>query len=95
MTIQEQKHDIQGLGERIKKLDASLKALAGSGDQKAAGASGEDLADLIRIIHQPGWTTPAEFILVSGLVDSLLSQTEALAAHKKILMAGGRAVSAK
>lgn len=98
MTIQdakiEHKHDLQGLGERIKKLDASLKALAGSGD-KTVGASGDDLTELLRIIHQPGWTTPAEFILVSGLVDSLTRQVEAMTEQKKILMAGGRAVSAK
>jgi hypothetical protein len=46
-----------------------------------------------RIIHQPGWTTIAEFILVQNTLESIGAQTRQLAALKTDLINGARAVN--
>jgi len=48
--------------------------------------------ELIKIMKRPGWTTPAELIFASGIVDSMLAHTEALAKLKGDLLKGSRAV---
>jgi len=40
-------------------------------------------------------TTPAEHLFVTGGVDSMLTQAEALVGLKQVLLAGSRAVTAK
>ncbi|MER3482943.1 MAG: hypothetical protein C4332_07095 [Meiothermus sp.] len=57
-------HSLTRLEKNIKALDKSLKSLAGD----------DGLIELLKIIHFPGWTTPAEFMLVSGLVEGLQQQ---------------------
>ena len=78
-------HDLPHLEGRIGALRQSLTQLSDD----------SDLAELLRHIHQPGWTTPAEFLLVAGMVDSLNKQVTLLIEQKQILMAGSRAVGAK
>ena len=48
--------------------------------------------EIISIIHKPGWTTPAEYVLVSGTVDRMHEQAKALASLRQTLLNGGRAV---
>jgi hypothetical protein len=79
-----EKHDLKRLEERI---DLLAKAMAKLGD-------GKDLKELIPIIRKPGWTTPAEFLLVAGVVDSMIAQAEGLAGLKEALVKGSRAVGA-
>ncbi|MDQ1592824.1 MAG: hypothetical protein QOG71_3451 [Pyrinomonadaceae bacterium] len=76
-------HDIPGLG---KKITALSKALANLNSE-------DDFKELIRIIRFPGWTTPAEFILVSALVDSMTAQAATLARMKTDLLKGSRKVA--
>jgi hypothetical protein len=52
----------------------------------------QDIQELIRIWRRPGWTTPAEFLFVSGLVDAMATQVDALARMKTTLMKGSVAV---
>jgi hypothetical protein len=47
---------------------------------------------LIPIIHQPGWTTPAEFALVELLMEELEVQTDRLAAVQTKLVAAAKLV---
>lgn len=72
-------HDIGGLDDRIQTLGKLLKDLGRV----------EDLEELrLRVIPRPGWTTPAEFFLVSGLVDSLTAQVKSVATLRKTLVTG-------
>lgn len=77
------KNDIQELVKKIKSLNNALDDLS---DPK-------DLKELLIIIKQPGWTTPAEFLFASGIVDSLLDQTTNLIKLKNSLVKGSRKVS--
>ena len=52
----------------------------------------QQISDLIPIIHRPGWTTPAEVLLVTGLVESLLQQSQILDATHAALIRGAQAV---
>jgi hypothetical protein len=70
---------------RCKELSQHLKTL---GDEK-------DLSELMAIIHRPGWTTPAEALLVGGFLDAMNAHAQHLANLSKTLLAGARAVGTK
>ena len=62
-------HDMKRLEGRTRELQQSLLQLAQS----------KEFDELINIIwRKPGWTTPAEFTFVAGIVDSMIDQTKAL-----------------
>ncbi|MEV0537078.1 hypothetical protein [Kitasatospora sp. NPDC050463] len=48
--------------------------------------------ELLKIIHRPGWTTPAEVALVTHAVEHLIRQTEALNEARMGLIEGARSV---
>jgi hypothetical protein len=75
--------DLKQIESHCKNLTQSLKALA---DEK-------DFAELMLIVRKPGWTTPAEALMVNGLLDSMNAQAKHLAGLKQTLLAGARAVS--
>ena len=75
-------HNLVHLEARIKELSTQLATMADT----------QDLEEMINIIHKPGWTTPAEYVLVSGLVDTMHEQAKALASLRQTLLNGGRAV---
>lgn len=77
--------DLKQIESRCHDLTQSLKALA---DEK-------EFAELMLIIRKPGWTTPAEALLVTGLLDTMNTQAKHLAQLKQTLLAGARAVSTK
>ncbi len=78
-------HDAQ-----IMALEGRLKAL---GDKLSGfNAHAQQISDLIPIIHRPGWTTPAEVLLVSGLVESLLAHSQIMDATHAALIRGAQAV---
>ncbi|KJS61519.1 hypothetical protein [Streptomyces rubellomurinus] len=54
----------------------------------------DDYEDLRKIIHRPGFTTPAELALIAGAVEVLIRQTETVAEARRGLMDGARAVGA-
>jgi hypothetical protein len=76
------RHDVGQLEEILKTLASELRDL---GD-------GEDLIELINVLRQPGWTTPAEFTLTRAVAEAMLAQTRQLAALKESLMIGSREV---
>ena len=57
-------------------------------------AQGDDFAELIKIIKKPGWTTPAEFTLVVGIVETIGRQIEVIEYLKRDLVHGSRQVAA-
>jgi hypothetical protein len=76
------KHHVEHLETQITRLSHSLRSLA----------TGDDVESLIPIIRRPGWTTPAEFTLVTGLVDSMIEQAQNLQNLKQALVKGSREV---
>lgn len=50
----------------IGKLEKKITALS---DALAHLGKGTDLKDPLRIIHNPGWTTPAEWLFAVGIID--------------------------
>jgi hypothetical protein len=70
------------LDKRLKTLNALLGKLALE----------RDIAELIRIIRKPGWTTPAEFQLTIGIADSMIHQARGLIDSKQSLLKGSRLV---
>lgn len=78
-----EKHHLQHLETRITELHANLKALVEQ----------QPMPELIRIIHQPGWTTIAEEAFFTGLVDTMHAHTKTLLAMKQVLMSGAEKVA--
>jgi hypothetical protein len=72
------------LHERIELLQRELEATA----------SEAPYAELLKIIHRPGWTTPAEILLTTAAVDNLVAQVAAVRGTNQGLMAGAREVAA-
>ena len=69
-----------------KKVTAISKALANLNNQ-------DDFKKLILEWRRPGWTTPAELIFVSAIVDSLGAHVSALVQLKGGLIKGSKAVT--
>ncbi len=76
-------HDVRALDRSIGDLVAQMKRLSAV----------EDLEELrLKIIPRPGWTTPAEFLLVEGAVQALRSQVEGALALKNIVLEASRSI---
>ena len=54
--------------------------------------STDDMDELLRIVHGPGWTTIAEWLMVEGLLESLTAQTRTLMATRQTLMSASKRV---
>jgi hypothetical protein len=76
-------HDLSQIEARVKTLSSELAEL---GNEK-------ELREFMVVIRKPGWTTPAEFAFVAGILESMIAHTRALAASKRALLSGGQAVS--
>ena len=87
-------HDLAALEGRIKELQQVMGELSKPAPSglKASAAGGDDFAELFTVIHRPGWTSVAELMLVTGLVDAMTLHAKTLSAMKQSLMAGARAV---
>jgi hypothetical protein len=70
------KHDIPQLEKSIKALHEAVRGLAGD----------DDFLELLKIIHFPGYTTPAEFELVFGVVNSMQAQVRELTGLRRTLV---------
>jgi hypothetical protein len=76
-------HNIPALEKKVTALSKALANLD----------SAEDFRELIRILRRPGWTTPAEFIFASGIVDSMTTHVKALEQMKGALLKGSGKVA--
>ncbi len=78
-------HDIDALSKRIKSLVAAIDELAGDDRWNV----------LLRIIYGNGWTTPAEYRLVDGIVRNMTRQIKVMAELQTTLVEGSKAVLEK
>ena len=76
----------------IGRLEKSIHALQ---DRVSVLANEDDYLELIRIIRQPGWTTPAEFRFVNTLVTTFTRQIEVLDQLKHELIQASQLVGTK
>ena len=59
----------------IGRLEKSINSVR---DRLSTVAAEDDFLELIKIIHTPGWTTPAEFRLVHTLVEAIDRHVEVI-----------------
>lgn len=76
------KRELAGIVTQTKELRATLKRLAND----------RDLEKFIARIRRPGWTTPAEFVLVKGVLESTLQQAKTASRLKQVLLSGAEKV---
>jgi hypothetical protein len=62
--------------------------------QLAALAAPTEYEEFLKIIHRLGWTTPAEFTLVSAILDNMQGGVRGLAQMKAGLLKGSKEVQA-
>jgi hypothetical protein len=77
-----EKHDLQHLEKKL----FEFKEIS------ARFADNSDIDELLKIIHHPGWTTPAEFALVFSLVESLHTQVRNVISLRSALLTGSKQV---
>jgi hypothetical protein len=75
-------HNIAHLETRIMELSEHLRTMSDT----------SDLKEMIILIHHPGWTTPAEYLLVSGMVDVMQEHVKALTILRQALITGSRVI---
>jgi hypothetical protein len=74
----------------LKRLEKQITSISNA---LAKLNSAEDFRKLILEWRRPGWTTPAEFIFVSAIVDTMDVHVGALAKLKGELIKGSKAVT--
>jgi hypothetical protein len=77
-------HDISLLERDIVTLQKTVHAFAQE----------DPLAQLLKFIHQPGWTTPAEFLLVHGAINAMNAQLRELITLRDVVVGAGREIAA-
>jgi hypothetical protein len=77
-----EKHELTQLEAHIQGLKTSHAALANT----------SELDELFKIIHRPGWTTPAEFAFVLIGLESIKAQTLQLTVLTQGLLSGAKLV---
>ena len=76
----------------IRKFEKSITALS---DALAHLGKGTDLRDLIMIIRKPGWTTPAELLYATSIVDAMSAQVATLERLQTNLLRASKMVGAE
>jgi hypothetical protein len=77
-----EKHNLDKLASGIKTLQQTIAKLGHD----------DPTPELLRIIHKPGWTTIAEFALVTAGLQAAQDHAEALTRQLNGLLAGARQV---
>lgn len=57
---------------------------------QVAGETDQHMDELLKIIHNPGYTTPRDVQFTTGILDAMSAQTKAFAGLKEALMAASR-----
>ena len=76
----------------IRKFEKSITALS---DALAHLGKGTSLRDLILIIRKPGWTTPAELLYATSIVDAMSAQVATLERLQTNLLRASKMVGAE
>lgn len=74
----------------IGRLETSIKELS---DRLTVVAEQDDWIEIIRLTKTPGWTTPAEFLLVNTVVDTITLQVEVIDRLKGELLNANRQIA--
>ncbi len=82
-----EKNEMVNLERKIKEVSGLLAELGGARGEKTAG-----VADLLTIIHKPGWTTQPELQFVNAILDSMTAQAKGLVGLQQNLMTAAAAV---
>ena len=69
-------HNIDRLETQVRELNKTLSTLTLE----------SDLERLIKLFRRPGWTTPAEFRLITGVVEGMSAQAKSIAGMKQLLL---------
>jgi hypothetical protein len=77
-----EKHELTQLEAHIQSLKSTHAVLADSATTD----------ELWRIIHQPGWTTVAERMLVTSSLEYIIAQAKLLTSLQENLLAGAKVV---
>jgi hypothetical protein len=73
-----EQHHITAMEAQAKEVHASMLGLTAD----------EPMSQLIKIIHNPGFTTPAEAAFLSGILEAMLAHTHALSGLQKTALDG-------
>jgi hypothetical protein len=76
----------------LKKFEKLVTDLS---DALAHLGKGTSLRELILILKRPGWTTPAELIFASSIVENMMSQVANLERLQSNLLKGSQMVGAE
>jgi len=77
--------------DHLKKLETKIASLR-EVVTDLASADGYDV--LFKIIHQPGWTTPAELAFALAMIETMSGAAHVLVEAKNALIAASRSVAA-
>jgi hypothetical protein len=75
--------------QHLKHLEARVREHM---DQLTSLANKKGLEEFLTIIHKPGFTTPAEALLISGIADSMVGHATALLGLRQVLLDGASKV---
>jgi len=78
-----EKHELSKIEGHIQSMKSAHAALADSSEAD----------ELFRIIHQPGWTTPAEVAFLTTALESIQAQTRQLTTMRQSLLTAAKLVS--
>jgi hypothetical protein len=73
-------------------VEALQKEISALSDALARLGRGTTAADLLKIIHQPGWTTPAEFAFFKGMLSATQGHIAAIERLQHDMLEASRTV---
>jgi hypothetical protein len=76
-----------------KHVEVLTKQITDLSDALARLGHGTTLAELLKILRRPGWTTPAEFAFASALVKATQMHVTAIEALQKELLSASNMVA--
>lgn len=82
-TVERIQHDIKALDNQVGELIGSIQKLARVDDLEELRA---------KVFPRPGWTTPAEFLLVHAAFVALRAQVEAVGVLKQKVVEASRSI---
>jgi hypothetical protein len=86
-SVTDLKHPVPDL--HVREVEARVTALSNA---LATLGRGTTLAELLKLIHFPGYTTPAEFAITMAVLDSMSAQVESLTRMQNELVAATKMI---
>ena len=81
-------HDITKLDKNIRDLREAISDLNSVFDSDSS-------EELLKIIRRPGWTTPAEYLLTSAFVESILENVSIVKQQIGVVVVASREIAAE